>query len=53
MEFEQVRLLLNDDRFEAAFEYVTGALMPSVEVLRIAGIERVHPPRERRAGGFD
>jgi hypothetical protein len=52
MKFEQVRLLLNDDRLEATLEYMTRALVSPVEVLGIARVERVHPTRKRRAGCF-
>jgi hypothetical protein len=52
MEFEQLRLLLNDDRLEATFEYVTSAVVPTVEVLGIASVQGMHPPRERRTSCF-
>jgi hypothetical protein len=52
VQFEQMRLLLNDDRFEAALEHVTCAAMPPVEVLGVPSVEGMHPSRERRTGRF-
>jgi hypothetical protein len=52
MEFEQMRLLLNDNRLEATLEYVTCAVVPPVEVLGIASVQGMHPPRERRTSRF-
>ena len=47
-----MRLLLNDDRLETTLEDVARAVVPPVEVLGIAGIQGMHPPRERRTSRF-
>jgi hypothetical protein len=52
VQLEQIRLLLNDDRLESPLENVTGAGVPPVEVLGIASVEAMHPPRQGRMGRF-
>jgi hypothetical protein len=52
MEFEQMRLLLNDDRLETTLEDVARSVVTPVEVLGIAGVQSMHPPRKRRTSRF-
>jgi len=47
-----MRLLLNDDGFEATLEYVTRPAVLPVEVLGVTSVESMHPPGERRASRF-
>jgi hypothetical protein len=49
MEFEQMRLSLDEDGFEPALEDVPGPFMPAVEMLGVKAVQGLHSPAQRRA----
>jgi hypothetical protein len=52
MNFEEVCFPLDEDRLEASLQEVTGAFVPTIEVLGVSSIERVHPSRQVGASGL-
>ena len=47
-----MRVLLNQDRLESSLKEVTNPFVSTIEALRVAPVELMHPPREIRFGSL-